>query len=177
MNKNAKVSGELNANPPAPPYRSEEERMEQWTSVDEILDFAIGQEEEAAQFYTDLAGRVERPWMSEIFRQFAGEEEGHKRKLQEIKAGKRLAPAKEKILDLKMSDYLVDVKPSAKMDYQDALLLAMKKEKKAFLMYTNLAELSPDNEIKIVFQMLAQEEAKHKLRFEVEYDDHVMTEN
>lgn len=115
--------------------------------------------------------------MSEIFRQFAGEEEGHKRKLQEIKAGKRLAPAKEKILDLKMSDYLVDVKPSAKMDYQDALLLAMKKEKKAFLMYTNLAELSPDNEIKVVFQVLAQEEAKHKLRFEVEYDDHVMTEN
>jgi hypothetical protein len=28
-----------------------------------------------------------------------------------------------------------------------------------------------------VFSALAQEEAKHKLRFELEYDDFVMTEN
>jgi rubrerythrin len=45
--------------------------MEQWKSVDEILDFAIGQEEQAAQFYTDLAGRMDRPWMSKIFSDFA----------------------------------------------------------------------------------------------------------
>lgn len=151
--------------------------MEEWKSVDDILDFAIGQEEESAQFYTDLAGRVERPWMSEIFRQFSREEEGHKKKLLEIKAGKRLLAEEGKVLDLKIGDYLVDAKPSADMDYQQALVLAMKKEKKAFLMYTNLADATDDQNLKLAFQALAQEEAKHKLRFEIEYDDHVMTEN
>jgi len=151
--------------------------MEQWKSVDEILDFAIGQEEESVQFYTYLAGRVERPWMSEIFKQFSREEQGHKKKLQEIKSGKRLLPSQDKILDLKIGDYLVDAAPSPEMDYQQALVLAMKKEKKAFLMYTNLADATNDQELKQTFQALAQEEAKHKLRFEVEYDDHVMTDN
>jgi len=151
--------------------------MQQWQSVDEILDFAIGQEEEAAQFYTSLASRMARPWMSQIFNQFADEEKGHKRKLEEIKAGKRLVPDQEKVLDLKIGDYLVDARPSPDMDYQQALILAMKKEKKAFMMYNDLADAVNDQDLKKIFLALAQEEAKHKLRFEVEYDDHVMTEN
>jgi rubrerythrin len=151
--------------------------MEQWKSVDEILDFAIGQEEQAAQFYIDLSNRMDRPWMSEIFKEFAQEEVGHKRKLVEIKAGKRLVPAQAKVLDLKIGDYLVDVEPTADMDYQKALMLAMKKEKKAFKMYTDLAAAAGDASLSAIFLSLAQEEAKHKLRFEIEYDDYVMTEN
>jgi rubrerythrin len=151
--------------------------MEQWKSVDEILDFAIGQEEQAAQFYTDLSNRMDRPWMSKIFREFAQEEVGHKNKLLDIKAGKRLLAAEGKVLDLKIGDYLVDPDPAAELDYQQALLLAMKKEKKAFKMYTDLAEATEDDHLRTVFLSLAQEEAKHKLRFEVEYDDYVMTEN
>jgi rubrerythrin len=151
--------------------------MEQWKSVDEVLDFAIGQEEEAAQFYTDLAGRMDRPWMSKIFKDFAQEEMGHKRKLLDVKAGKKLAPVEGRILDLKIGDYLVDVEPKPDMDYQQALILAMKKEKKAFKMYTDLAAAADDENLQNLFAGLAQEEAKHKLRFEVEYDDFVMTEN
>ncbi|MBI4965667.1 MAG: ferritin family protein [Desulfomonile tiedjei] len=151
--------------------------MEQWKSVDEVLDFAIGQEEQAAQFYTDLAGRMDRPWMSKIFTDFAKEEMGHKRKLLDVKAGKKLAPVEGKVLDLKIGDYLVDVEPTADMDYQQALILAMKKEKKAFKMYTDLAATTEDENLQILFSGLAQEEAKHKLRFEIEYDDFVMTEN
>jgi len=151
--------------------------MEQWKSVDEVLDFAIGQEEEAAQFYTSLAGRMDRPWMSKIFKDFAQEEMGHKRKLLDVKAGKKLAPVEGKILDLKIGDYLVDVEPKPDMDYQQALILAMKKEKKAFKMYTDLAAAAGDENLQYLFTGLAQEEAKHKLRFEIEYDDFVMTEN
>jgi len=151
--------------------------MQQWKSVDEVLDFAIGQEEEAAQFYTDLAGRMDRPWMSAIFRSFAQEEMGHKKKLLEIKSGKLLMAEEKKVLDLKLSDYLVDAELSAHMDYQQALLVAMKKEKKAFKIYTDLADTTDNGNLRTVFLGLAQEEAKHKLRFEIEYDDFVMTEN
>ncbi len=151
--------------------------MQQWKSVDEILDFAIHQEEEAYKFYTDLAGRMDREWMSEIFKSFAKEEQGHKKKLMDIKAGKRLASAEKKVLDLKIGDYLVDVEPTPNMDYQEALVVAMKKEKKAFKMYNDLAQATDDVNLQNIFLSLAQEEAKHKLRFELEYDDIIMSEN
>jgi rubrerythrin len=152
--------------------------MQQWKSVDEILDFAIGQEQQSADFYTELSGRMDRPWMSKIFKDFAKEEMGHKKKLMDIKAGKLLLTSEKKVLDLKIGDYLVDVETTgAKLDYQQALVIAMKKEKKAFKMYTDLAEAADDDSIKTVFLSLAQEEAKHKLRFEIEYDDVIMSEN
>ncbi len=151
--------------------------MEQWQSVDEALDFAIKNEEEAAKFYTDLAEKMDRPWMSKIFKNFAQEEKGHKQKLLDVKAGKKLLHAESKILDLKIADYLTDEEPSDRMDYQQALVVAMKKEKKAYKMYNDLADSVDDDNLKEVFLGLAQEEAKHKLRFEIEYDDYVMSEN
>jgi rubrerythrin len=149
----------------------------QWTTVDEVLDFAIKNEEEAAAFYTNLASKVDRAWMKKIFEGFALEEEGHKKKLLEVKAGKKLINAQQKVLDLKIGDYLVEPQASGELDYQQALILAMKKEKKAFKMYTDLADAVDDAGLKDTFVSLANEEAKHKLRFEIEYDSYVMQEN
>jgi len=75
-----------------------------------------------------------------------------------------------------MAEYVVDVAPSPDMNYQGALILAMKKEKAAFRLYTDLAASAADEKVKGTFLALAQEEARHKLRFEVEYDD-MLVEN
>lgn len=150
--------------------------MKNLTTVDGILDFAIQSEEESHQFYTGLAGRVERPGMREIFESFAAEELKHKQKLLAVKQGGTLAPAAPKLADLRISDFLVDVEPGPQLDYQGALILAMKKEKAAFALYTQLAEISDNAELRGILQTLAQEEAKHKLRFELEYDQFILTE-
>jgi rubrerythrin len=147
------------------------------TTVDGILDFAIRGEEESAQFYTDLAQKVKRPGMSQIFTDFAAEELKHKAKLLAVKDGKQFAPAARKVADLNITDYLVDVQPDADLDYHGALIVAMKKEKAAFMLYNQLASLAPDAGLRDVLASLAQEEAKHKLRFEIEYDQVVLTEN
>ncbi len=151
--------------------------MNQWNSVDEALDFAIEREAEAHHFYTDLAAKAEKPWMAKIFEQFAKEELGHKSKLEGVKAGKQLKSSEKKIVDLKIGDYLVAVEPTGDMTYQDALILAMKKEKAAFRLYSDIAAQIDDEAMSSLFAALAQEEAKHKLRFEVEYDDFVLTDN
>jgi rubrerythrin len=145
--------------------------LEKFSSADAVLDFAIGREIESCDFYTDLAGRVTRPWMREVFTDFAKEEAGHRQKLETVKAGKTLQPARDKILDLKLADYIVETEIKPKMDYQEALQVAMHKEKKSFLLYTDLAAVVEDAGLKNTFLALAQEEAKHKLRFEIEYDD------
>ncbi len=63
------------------------------------------------------------------------------------------------------------------MSYPEALVVAMKKEKAAFRLYTSLSKRASDPALKVLFAGLAQEESKHKLRFEVEYDDFVLREN
>jgi rubrerythrin len=149
----------------------------EFNSVNEILDYAIVREQNAADFYTDLAGRMDREHMKDIFLGFAGEEIGHKAKLMEVKGGKKLLASEKQILDLKIGDNLVDVELSSDPSYQDALILAMKAEKNAFRLYNDLANATDDANLKTVFIGLANEEAKHKLRFEIEYDDAILTEN
>ena len=86
--------------------------------------------------------------------------------------------AKERVLDLKIGDYLVEVNTARDdMSYQESLIIAMKEEKSAFKLYSDLAAMTANNEFKQMFLMLAQEEAKHKLRFEIEYDDNILQEN
>ena len=153
--------------------------MKNFESVDDVLDFAIKEEEGAHAFYTELAEKVDKPWVKQLLLDFAKEELGHKRKLEAVKAGKSLEPSSKEVLDLQIADYLVDVDPTQYeiLDYQQALIIAMKKEKSAFKLYSDLAEKAPTEELRKAFQALAQEEAKHKLRFEIEYDDMVLSEN
>lgn len=151
--------------------------MKDFTSIDSILDFAINNEQEAVDFYNQLAGNSKNEEMKQVFTQFAKEEMGHKARLTKIKTEGTFEMKEMDILDLKMSDYLVDVEPRPDMTYEEALILAMKREKNAFKLYTRLSEKAPTADLKKIFQSLAQEESKHKLRFEVEYDDYVMREN
>ncbi len=147
------------------------------TSIDEILDFAIEKEEDAAQFYTDLAGRIEKAHMKKVFTSFAKEEQGHKAKLMGVKQGKFAMPSKQKVQDLKIGDNLVNVELKPNLDFQDALILAMKAEKAAYKLYNDLSEATDDENARNLFLGLAQEEAKHKLRFEIEYDNYAYKEN
>ena len=151
--------------------------MNEFKSIDDALDFAIQSEQEAVDFYTNLANGSKNQAMREVFIQFAKEEKGHKKRLQNIKRKEMFEFSDEKVFDLEIGDYLIDVKPATDMSYQDALILAMKREKSAFKLYSDLAGIATNSDLKNVFLALAQEEAKHKLRFEIEYDDNILKEN
>lgn len=151
--------------------------MKQFDSVDEILDFAMGLEQDAVDFYKDLAKNALTPDMKQVFEQFAREEIGHKARLKDVKEKELYEMEPEVLTDMKISDYLVSIKPSPGMSYQDALILAMKREKAAFKLYMNLSERAMDQNMKSLFLSLAIEESKHKLRFELEYDEYVLREN
>lgn len=146
-------------------------------TVDEVLDYAIGQEQQAADFYADMAQRVEKGGMKEIFLEFSREEERHRDKLLDVKKGDEQLHANQAVIDLKISDYLVEVEPQADISYQDALIIAMKRERAAFRLYSDMAEKVTEDSLRDVFQGLAKEEAKHKLFFESEYDERVLRDN
>jgi len=152
--------------------------MKTFQSVNEILDFAINAEQEAVDFYTNLAQRQSNNMLKSLLMEFAGEEIKHKARLVQIKQdGVFDLEVSERVPDLKISDYVVSAKASPEMNYADALILAMKKEKSAFKLYMALSERTNNENLKAIFIALAVEESKHKLRFELEYDEYVMREN
>ena len=146
-------------------------------SVDEILEFAIQQEEKAVEFYTELAGKMQYKHMKDALLGFAEEEERHKARLLQVREGKQMLGAEQRVLDLKIGDHLEEVELSDELDYQQALIVAMKAEKAAFRLYSDLASATDDPALKTTLLGLAEEEAKHKLRFEIEYDDEFRKEH
>lgn len=151
--------------------------LSNFKSVQEVLDFAIEKEEEAQHFYMEWSKKLENQNLREQFVIFAGEENKHKEKLQRVKSGSTFKPSAKQVTDLKIVDYLVDIVATPEMDYQEALIVAMRREKASFKFYNDLAAISEDESLRQTFLALAQEEAKHKLRLETEYEKEIYTEN
>ena len=151
--------------------------MIEFDNINDVLDFAIGEEQAAVDFYLKLTEMTNNVQIQKVFHEFAEEEMKHKAKLMEVKVSGATVFGTTRIVDMKLSDYLVDVKPKPDMSYQEALILAMKKEKAAFKLYTALAERTQQLEMQEMFRHLAMEESKHKIRFEIEYDDYILREN
>jgi rubrerythrin len=143
----------------------------------EIVDFAIEKEQEAVDAYTAASEMVRRPNVKEMLLDLAKQEEGHRRKLEGIEPGKVDGAHIESVPDLKIADYTDNVEITSGMDYQDVLIVAMKREEKAHNLYAALASNTSDEGLKKLFELLAQEEARHKLALEKEYDDHVLSWN
>jgi len=146
-------------------------------SVSQILDFAIEKEEAAAQFYRGLAAKMGQQHMGEVFESFAREELEHKAKLLAVRHGNMTLLDDQRITDLKIGDHLVEIVLSPDLDYKQALIVAMKAEKAAFQLYQGLASSTDDANLKGILLTLAKEEARHKLRFEIEYEENFLREN
>jgi len=146
-------------------------------SVEEILDFAISREQQAVDFYTRLSTIAPGKSLQDLMLDYAREEQRHKDKLLAVKADGKFENEHKRPLDLKMVDYLVDVEETPEMTYQDALIIAMKREQVAFKLYTDMAAKIDNPELKSLFESLAREEASHKNYFESEYDDKILTDN
>lgn len=142
-------------------------------SFEELVNYAIEKEIEAASFYEEVAGKEMFSGSKEMFKEFAKEERKHQKMLEGILSDKgKLSEYKfEWIPDMKRSNYLVEMKYQQGMHYRDILMIAMKREEKALAFYNDAANENKNKDHVKIFRVLAQEEAKHKLGLEKLYDD------
>ncbi|MBF0497336.1 MAG: ferritin family protein [Deltaproteobacteria bacterium] len=145
-----------------------------FASLDEMVQFAVDKENEAVTFYESLSTLEPFSGAKDMFQEFAAEERKHAAMLMELGKNKgKIAQYKlEAIPDLKRSNYLVDTEYTPGMDYREILRIAMKREEKSVLLYESLT-LAVADDTKKLFQLLAQEESKHKLALEKMYDDYM----
>ncbi len=141
---------------------------------EEIIKFAIEREIESMNFYAKALNLVKHSGTRELFLDFVKQEEGHKKKLEEVLAGKIVLGKIEKIPNLKISDYMVEAKLKPDISYGDILRIAMKREERSVKLYTDLNANNKDEKLRSLFTFLIQEESKHKYYIEKLYDDEVL---
>lgn len=142
-------------------------------TFEEIMEYAIEKEKEAAAFYLDAAKQEGYSGAKEMFEDFAKEELKHQEFLENFSNENVEHYKVEKIPDLKRSDYLVEIEYTPGMIYPDILKLAMKREESAVKFYGDFSNRAENADHKKLFQVLAQEEAKHKLKLETLLDDYM----
>jgi rubrerythrin len=146
-----------------------------------ILRTAIQREIDANTLYSRAAEMVKTPHAAAMLKELAAQEVGHRNKLEGLLAGKtsrvlsKVDP--KKVQDLKITDYLIEVPLAADSDLQDILIVAGKREKGSYDLYTALAQVAGDAEIVKLFEFLASEEATHKHRVEALYEEIVLKDN
>jgi len=146
-------------------------------SLAAVLEFAIQREIEAAESYGRLAGRSRQAAARSLLLDLQKEEKKHEEILRNLAAGRLVPLFHQEVLDLKISDYVLEEPVDADSGFQDLLILAAKKEAKAAALYTDLRSRVDDPEYRRLFDFLIQEEREHKLRLEKEYEQHVLEEN
>ncbi|MGQ9630499.1 MAG: ferritin-like domain-containing protein [bacterium] len=143
----------------------------------EIIDFAIERETEAFKFYREAGKRADRTSAKTMFRELASEEQKHEKLLRDVKGKGMDSYEIKSIPDLKIGDYLSDLTYNPGMGYQEILIMAIKREERSHNLYNDMLRDCSDADLRKLLEFLAQEEAKHKLRLETEYDDVVLSEN
>ena len=140
----------------------------------EIIKFAIDKEIKAYDFYTNASQVAKYSGAKELFTDLAKEEVGHRKLLEKLDMEKIAKVRIEPVPNLKISDYLVDVEFKADLSYADILRTAMKMEERSLKLYTDMKESNKDQDLNKLFTLLANEEAKHKLRLEKIYDEEIL---
>jgi rubrerythrin len=145
--------------------------------LQDVVDFAIDKEQEAVDFYNDLAVRVKQRAIADELKKMAVVEEGHRDWLRNMNIKAAAQTVSQPVPTLKIADYLVEKKPGPDMNWQDVVQIAMKRELASMNLYTDLAKLVADPPAKQMFENLVAEESKHKLYFERVWDEEILKDN
>jgi rubrerythrin len=140
----------------------------------EAITFAIRKEAEAYNLYKTYSQLTKTPGLKQMFEELAQEEQKHRKILEGVEKKDVTEYKIEKIPNLKIGDFVEEQEFSPDMDYASALRFAIKREEHSLDLYNHMAGGTDDPELRKLFSALAQEEAKHKLRLETEYDENIL---
>ena len=148
--------------------------------MDDILRTAIRREIDAYNLYSSAAEMAATSHIKDILTDLANEEVGHRDRLERLLAksvGLLSKAQKKKVVDLKITDYLIEVPLAPDSDFQDILIVAGKREKASYDLYSALAIVAEEDEVIRLFEFLANEEMGHKNRVEALYEEIVYQDN
>jgi rubrerythrin len=151
------------------------------------LSIALKKEEDSFAFYKNAEKTVLFKPLKGLFKDLAKQEVQHKniliKEMKKLEGGEKQinsitkATGEAKSKDYGISKYLTpqNVKPT--MGYQEALIVAMKREEGAVELFDYLKSITADNELKKTFDELYKWEIEHLKKLEEMYDEDILTDN
>jgi rubrerythrin len=141
-------------------------------SVEELLRFAIKKEIASAQFYYDLAATTKNEIVKDIFLEMAKDEINHKQQL-ELEVMKLGIVVVEEDPDIRRQPdaFLLESDLDKTFGFAETLQLGIQKEQAAFGMYMDLYAITEDDEQRMVIMEMAEEEVRHKVILESQYNE------
>ncbi len=141
--------------------------------LSELWDSAIYREIAAQALYIEAQQGTDDPAAKAMLAELAAEELKHAGVLREMKEGggglKDWNPTN--LADLKLSEYFSGPDTIEGAGLQEVLIFAMKREQQSVVFYTQMMGALRLEESKTLCWRLAQEELKHKMKLELEYEN------
>ena len=142
---------------------------------EKLLDYinvAIAREEEAFQFYNELAGRVSDTASRDTLVWIGEEEKKHKAFLEKFRAD-GVGPEAMRLTEViyyKIAEHLEEPEMEEDMKRADVFLLASHRELRSYQFYSELAALYDEGDAtREMLHKIANEELKHKEKMEYLY--------
>ena len=143
----------------------------------QILNRAIGKEEQARTLYEMYADMVKNRQAKMLLQELAKEELGHKLALQKIDPDNPGVFTATEISSGEFGEFFDRPEISRNSPMQDIIRFAIAEEADAFNFYSSLTKYTKDENFRNLLNRLAGEEKKHKQRLERIYDDMFQPEN
>ena len=139
----------------------------------EVLEEAIKKEMMSRFLYISLRQRVKNKASKDAFQCLAEQEEVHQSILEEYLGGdlKQGSLNTDTVVDYQIAEHLDQSEISPTMEIKDVFALAAKKEKAAHDLYSDLAAMHPDGQVRNMLETLAAQEMQHKHNIESLYNE------
>jgi rubrerythrin len=151
------------------------------------LSIALKKEEDSFAFYKNAEKTVMFKPLKGLFKDLAKQEVLHKnilvKEMKKIEGGANKVDSitkssgKGKAKDYGISKYLTPQHVRPTMGYQEALIVAMKREESAVELFDYLKSITTDAKLKKTFDELYKWEIEHLKKLEEKYDEDILTEN
>src|SRR4030042_6454080 len=142
-------------------------------NLENIISKAITREEEAFDFYMDLAKKLDDRDAKETLSFLASEEKKHKEFLVAYKEGKISGNKLRmtEVIDYKIAQYIDAPDIQKGLKTRDIYLVASHREMNSCNFYKELAQVQPEGEVRDMLMRMANEEMKHKEKVEYLYSN------
>ncbi len=143
----------------------------------DVLDFGLEEKTTVCDFYRGMAQTTALPSTKKAFQIVAAEKFKQKEHLLRVKPDWYLKYVPENVPSLKIADYVTaEVLPREDMNTREAFIFAIRVERDALRLYTDLADNARNAETQAAFLSLGQEQARFLLKLETEYERYVFAQ-
>lgn len=134
-----------------------------FNSIEEIINFAIEEEENAGEFYKTQSQKTSNVELRSLWQQLSNDEVRHKAMLLNVLDKLNGGILLDKYMISKIPEFKPVELPEKKWnEIEEAIISAVKNENEAYFMYSNLAQKMKTDEHKNILLSLAADEYRHR---------------